>query len=553
MKRHQNILQTPMSVKTAHCYLKRLDFVGFINRSVQYDAKQVNLTPGQLALSVILSTFCTARYPLSRISQHFQSMDTELLFGKGVQASDLHDDAIARMLDNLYNTGLEKLYSELALTSLTQFDIPLGNLHADTSSHAFYGDYDACEKDAYEGPVITHGFSKEHRPDLKQSMVGNIVTSEGIPIVHKTLDGNTSDCLWNQEAIVTLADILKERLREVVYIADSKLVTEPNFKLMNQYQVRFISRVPDSFCAKLAGRIKQEAYAVNQWKDLGKIVQDEYHTQYYGYQCTRMVGMEMMRFLVVKSSSKQEAFVAQVQKEREKVHQFVRELEKQTFSCEPDAISAADRLIHRQGKGFFTLSYTTSANTMEKRPPGNPGKTPKPLVQVTTWKVKFQIEENTARIETAKQQAESFVLITNISSDEMDDKTLLCRYKGQYVVEVGFRMLRQPNMAAIIFLKKPERIAALMMLLHVALLIRALMQQQVRMRNAQAPEGLRDLDNRKIPNPTAEKVLVLFLNHGVVTDRGEYYYCHCSDKEFERMQKLLQLLGITEEELLAAA
>ena len=110
-----------------------------------------------------------------------------------------------------------------------------------------------------------------------------------------------------------------------------------------------------------------------------KVAEDQRHTQYYGYQWARPVGMEMVRFLVVKSSSKHAAILAQVQKEQEKGQQLVRELEKQSFSCEPDTISAAERLIHQQGKGGFTLFYATKSSTIEKRSPGNPGKSPKLL------------------------------------------------------------------------------------------------------------------------------------------------------------------------------
>jgi len=552
MKRYATITQTPMSVKVAHTYLQRLDFIGFINRNVKWDEKQVHLTPGQLALSVVLSTFCSSRYPLSRIPQHFASMNTELLFGRGVKASDFNDDAIARTLDKIYEAGTASLYSQLALSAFTTFDIPLGNLHADTSSHAFYGDYDCCEDPAYDGAVVTYGFSKEHRPDLKQVMIGNIVNSDGIPILHQTIDGNTADCAWNEQAIGALADLLQERIKDVVYIADAKLVTEANLRLMHKHQVRFISRVPDNFCAKLAARIKKEAYAADSWKDLGSIADDKKHAQYEGFSRCHYLGTEKMRLLVVKSSSGRDGFIARLQKERNELERRIREIEQREFACEPDAQATAEAVKKQKSKGFFSLSYTLSSTTTQKRPVGNPGKNPKPPVEVVTWQVRFKIVENSEVIKTAQEQAQSFVLVTNIPAEEMDDQTLLWRYKNQHVVEAGFRWLRQPSMASAIFLKKPERIEALMMLIHVALMIRSLMQQQARLRVKAMPDAPRiDLNGQKLTNPTADKILVLLINHGVITDRGKHYYSHCTDKDFERLKVLLHLLGITEEELLA--
>jgi hypothetical protein len=55
-------------------YAKKLDFVDIINRDVAWDKKQCKVSPGQLALSVVLSTFADVRSPL------YQCYGTEKLF-----------------------------------------------------------------------------------------------------------------------------------------------------------------------------------------------------------------------------------------------------------------------------------------------------------------------------------------------------------------------------------------------------------------------------------------------------------------------------------------
>ena len=554
MKRYATITQTPMSVKVAHTYLKRLDFIRFINGHVAWDKNQVNLTPGQLALGIVLSTFCSARYPLSRIPQHFASMNTELLFGNGVTASDFTDDALARTLDKIYDAGCSTMFTQLSLTAFTTFDIPLGNLHSDTSSHAFYGDYDCCADPEWEAAMVTYGFSKEHRPDLKQIMIGNIVNSDGIPLVHRTLDGNTADCQWNDEAIRTLATLLKDKTKDVVYIADAKLVTEPNLRLMHKHQLPFISRVPDNFSSKLASRVKKEAYESNEWQDLGSLKDDKKHATYQGISFHRHLGLEKVRLLVVKSSAGKDTCQERINKERRSLQCLIGDLEKQDFACEPDARQAAEEFTKKHSKKFFRLSYTLDSNVVYKRPVGHPGKQPKAPREIVSWNIKIDVSDHISTIRSYQEQSESFVLVTNIPAEQLDDRSLLMRYKQQHVVEAGFRWLRQPSMASTIFLKRPERIEALMMLIHVALLIRALMQQQARLRVNQKDQPPRiDLNGQKLENPTAEKILVLLINHGVITDRGEHYYAHCTDKEWERLKVLLDLLGVTEEELLAMA
>ena len=91
------------------------------------------------------------------------------------------------------------------------------------------------------------------------------------------------------------------------------------------------------------------------------------------------------------------------------------------------------------------------------------------------------LTENKERVNEYKDNSESFVLITNIPESEKSNKEILQDYKKQKVIETNFEELKKPLMISTIFLKKPERIEALMMLLHISLLIRVLMRVIARM------------------------------------------------------------------------
>jgi hypothetical protein len=85
---------------------------------------------------------------------------------------------------------------------------------------------------------------------------------------------------------------------------------------------------------------------------------------------------------------------------------------------------------------------------------------------------------NEQRAEALRQQEEAFVLITNCM--EMSDEQLLRSYKEQHVVEIDFRYLKNPSVGSAILLKTPERVEALVMLLHIGLLLNALLQYRLR-------------------------------------------------------------------------
>jgi transposase len=102
-------------------------------------------------------------------------------------------------------------------------------------------------------------------------------------------------------------------------------------------------------------------------------------------------------------------------------------------------------------------------------------------------------------------------------------------------------------MVSTIFLKKPGRIEALMMLLHISLLIRVLMRVIARMNlNTEKEPPRIDLSGRPLVNPTADTLLELFALHSVVIVGNEYTVYSKSGK-VDHLYKLLELLGLNSE------
>ncbi|ALJ90227.1 mobile element protein [Thermus aquaticus Y51MC23] len=104
------------------------------------------------------------------------------------------------MLDTLYAAGVTEVFLEVAREARQAFPIPVRALHADATSFHVHG---RCEGLGEEmGAIrVTYGYSRDHRPDLKQ-WVMNLVCADtgGIPLLFAPGDGNQSD----REALVPL-------------------------------------------------------------------------------------------------------------------------------------------------------------------------------------------------------------------------------------------------------------------------------------------------------------------------------------------------------------
>lgn len=96
-----------------------------------------------------------------RIKEFYQDRDRDVLFGLGIAAEDLNDDALGRALDWLCNIGIDALYPGLAASVLREIgDLPAAGdwlgIHADTTSMSVTGQYDHDDEDSLR---LTRGYS----------------------------------------------------------------------------------------------------------------------------------------------------------------------------------------------------------------------------------------------------------------------------------------------------------------------------------------------------------------------------------------------------------
>ena len=163
------------------------------------------------------------------------------------QVALLNDDRIGRCLDRLFD-GLE---ADLILTVVRQvideFHISLDELHNDSTTVSFHGAYeDAQQEKRVRGRpslAITHGHSKDHRPDLKQLLYILTVTEDGgVPVYFTSASGNTSDDKTHRQTW----DLLRELVGHAhfLYVADCKLASSENLNYIARQQGRFITVLP---------------------------------------------------------------------------------------------------------------------------------------------------------------------------------------------------------------------------------------------------------------------------------------------------------------------
>ena len=284
-------------------------------------ARSKGVDAGKVCLALVLDTL-TGRSPLFRLEDSFAHLDDELLLGEGISVSLLNGDAVGRVLDCLYEVGTNKVLSAVALRAVKLFDLDVSDGHHDTTSRSVYGDYELWEESESLPPfLITHGFSKDHRPDLKQLIHSLLCADDGIPIYTKCEDGNASDKVINKNLIRKMTERMKEPgQEEFVYVADIALVTKQNLRLMDDENngFRILSRLPLMF--QECGDAIAAAVEKDTWNALGTLAGGagtgkRQPAHYHGYETVVTIDGIMYRALVAHSDAHDQRRQKKIEKE----------------------------------------------------------------------------------------------------------------------------------------------------------------------------------------------------------------------------------------------
>ncbi|MCL6600472.1 MAG: IS1634 family transposase [Alicyclobacillus macrosporangiidus] len=490
--------------------IRRLKWVERIDEMVSVKPEDCRVSVG-MRVKALLLNILTDRKALYRVQRFYERQDIELLLGPGISAEALNDDALGRALDALARTGVDRVFTELALLALDHCEIPLEHLHFDTTSISVYGAYE----DAHE-LGITYGYSKDHRPDLKQFIFG-LGTCRGLPVFGSIEDGNLSDKTWNAKTIAKVVEMYgTEKLKNAVYIADSAAVTPETLAGFQTHQVRFLSKLPNTY--KLCGQVVRAAIEKEQgWVEVGALSDRSGAATYRVQSFHRELGGVKYRFIAVQSSSldarKEKTLRKRLEQERSIWQTDARNEGKIAYACEADAKRGLETWC-KNHRGYHRIAARTEAvEVRQKRPTrGRPRKDAPPAPVVTEYHNVIEIlPPDEAQLEAARREMSTFVLITNLRDEQRcSNAELLRMYKEQHEVEGRFRFLKSPYLVGPIYLHNDTRVKAFACLMLLALVLYSVFEYRIRERMAKETEPLILPGNRKSFRPTGISVIDMF-------------------------------------------
>ena len=366
--------------------------------------------------------------------------------------------------------------------------------HVDTTNFSVHGEY---ENNAGDGCIkITKGHPKDKRWDLKRFVLSLVVNQHGIPIFARAHDGNESD----KETLVATILSLKKAFTfdpKIIFMGDSALYTEKNINTLGK-QTKWISCVPAT---------------IKEMTDLLKSDLVFTPTSDPRYSCCSVnsqYGNITQKWVVVASEEmkirEMKTYDKNVSKRLKAALNELKHISAVDYACEADARKAFSRYLM---DNTFVIPLHFDIATVHKRANGKRGRPKEGEALNTHYQIKASINLDPTQIEKEREYLGRFVLATN--DLELDPETILNHYKGQMLVEKGFRFLKDKSFrVAEVYLKSEKRIEALCMVMVLCLMIYSYTEWLMRKRLQEEKETVLDQKKKPTSKPTMKWIYFKF-------------------------------------------
>lgn len=460
---------------------------------------------GQAVQAMILNALGFSGRALYLMPDYLRNKPVDLLIAPGLSAEDFNDDSLGRSLDDLYAAGVTELFAKVASQALQVYNIRHQFVHLDSSSFHLHGEY-ASDDPETQAIRITHGYSRDHRPDLKQ-VVAQLITSHrsALPVWLEVLSGNSSD----KDSFPSSVEAYCKHLGEAekpCFVMDSAGYSAGNLKTMKD--VLWLTRVPETL-----------ADAQRLVRETGQDTMLELKPGYRAKEITTCYAEIKQRWLLVYSEAAYQRELASLEKaqvrELTQVEKEWRKLCQPHYQCQADAEAAITRFNQRWK---YHLAGAQVEPVTQYTHPGRPAAEAEP--EVVAYRLTGRVSASKETLEKAKKALGKFIIATNqLDPERLPAQAMLEHYTAQGIsVERGFRFLKDPMFFThSLFLKKPERLMALVMIMTLSLLIYALAERQLRLALAEMNQTIPDQKGKPTQTPTIRWVFQLFEGLDVLT------------------------------------
>lgn len=541
--------------------LKKMNVQQIIDNTWKPHGNWSGLSYGQLTVLFITYVLHSLTHQFSKVEYWVGRHKTilEKATGWNIGDKDSTDDRLGRLAEVLGedDQASYEFQARMGRHIISAYRLPTEIARYDTTS------FNVCHnpKNAKDG-ILQFGHSKNYRPDLLQFKQGlAVLDPAGIPILSETLAGNRADDPCYLPAWRRMVDTIGKP--DFLYIADCKAASHETRAVIDHEKGYYLFPLPmtgdtprhlkelvlNPAHARQAivldpkedpdgqGRTVGEGFVVNRQMDFDNVIAHRWQERW------------MVTCSHAHAQRQKKSFDSRMDQAESKLSKL-KPKEKDT----PESFRIrAEKILQTQGvEGYFHLEVNESITEQKKYiGRGRPGpKTPFEMVVIRSLALVFY--RNEEHIDQFQKLAGWRIYVTNVPENKMTLNQSVQYYRDEWLVERGFHRFKKGHIPALpLFLRIPERIKGLMLLLTIALQVLTLMEFVSRKELSKKDEAISGLvpgnPKMKTTRPTAERLLSQFNNlHLLIEVKGEKISAVLVEGLTSLQKQILSILQLSE-------
>ena len=496
--------------------LRQLDFREIVNRHCPI-AEQAEMDHGLVAELVTQSRLSdpTALYDLPGWAERFA---IAALYAEIEQTVQVNDDRAGRMLDALYPQRAV-IWGDLVANAARHYALDLHRLHADTMAMTFAGLF--ADQPAVEGmPRLEPGYNPTGEWLQQVKLFALAAGDGGLPVWFDVLSGGTGDSTTYAPQFAAFSEHARLArflpLEDVILIGDRKMPTAENQLIWLRLNLGYIG--PITLQDHHRRTLRDLLDAGHTWQALPYVAKREaakapgQRTAYRGLGHTVTVTDPQdpsrhwsVRHLYVHSSALARREAARRQNDMQAIEAELQRLQGLVNKYDYKTPEIITRRVQskafkkRPAQKYFTIEVVHHA----ERPAA-------PL------ELRYRVDD--AQVQRDAELDGVYLLVAGGKAATRSDAEIAAEWKGQYKAEHCFRLVHQLFLVTPLFLKTPQRIAALVFLIMVGALVAGLIERQVRRALAELQQPISGLmpEGRDTLRPTVARLFKAFADYSLV-------------------------------------
>ena len=361
-----------------------------------------------------------------------------------------------------------------------------------------------------------NGYSRDHRPDRPQIVIGVVTSKEGIPFAHYVFEGNTTD----KTTVKQVINDLKKRfnITHCIFVGDRGMVSQINLDTIKDHEYDYIMgirRHNSRIVKELLPFIKQ-----NPSKELIEIKQDQIKDKKLKKDISSAT-----RFVIGFNESVQQKVRETRERKFDQFKTFLSEL-----SCEGELEEVTNSMTkvtsylkQKRLKRYFSVSVEPSANHDSYR---------------------LLVNENIDTIEAEKLIDGHFFIQTEVKEQILSGNEVITSYKSLQKVERMFRVVKNNIELRPIYVRKKKRVRGHVFICFLTYLIECVLERAIK---EKIPE--QSLERIKIELARV-KLVPVKLSNRITSKNSTLYFVTGGNSEIKKLYSSLKIRNFRHPETL---